>query len=652
MISIDRIEIKNFRQYRKAELSFDRKTGSYFFVGKNGIGKSNFMNAICWCLYGRMPFRSDSDKTSTPKNIVNTDAQKDGEKEVEVKIVATIADKTYLISRNSTSNLILNPYLKNQSNFNVFEIVDSGLVPQNNPELTIDRLLPFDLSNLFIFDGEVIKNLFDGDYSEHLKNQVYKVSNIDLLRRSKDDINKVIKQYEKQRKTAANNQLDKTQLEQLIAQNEDLAKQYDDEISQLTSERKEIVAKRDALNEALRKHRDAQDLVNESESLDKEIKDLINRKKLKQKQINQTIQKIAPFAIMGDRIKDYLEAINGAVKRKELPPSILPEELEHICNTNVCICKRELDEESRKAIKAMLEESQRTNELSFLRDHTYGCSQKIRSFSSILKDLNTMEEELNDYEKKREIKEKRLEVVVNEIKSTGAYARVIQQNPKMELDTINTALSKIDGDIAIKTRDKEACDAQISQATQDLDKLVDNSKENKIIHAKIIRLESIRRTVEAVERKILDDTRLKIEQGTTQTYKHLHWKEEINKVVLSEDYVLSIQKTSGDTTQLSDLSNGEKKMLGISVINALSKKIKNFDFPFFIDSPTEELDTSVVPTVLENLQSLSTDKQVFIMTLNKPEVAEFLKKIPDEREYSLARVEGSIETTAIRRRGL
>ena len=68
MISIDRIEIKNFRQYRNVELSFDKNTGSYFFVGKNGIGKSNFMNAICWCLYGRIPFRSDSDKTSTVTN--------------------------------------------------------------------------------------------------------------------------------------------------------------------------------------------------------------------------------------------------------------------------------------------------------------------------------------------------------------------------------------------------------------------------------------------------------------------------------------------------------------------------------------------------------------------------------------------------------
>jgi uncharacterized protein YhaN len=130
----------------------------------------------------------------------------------------------------------------------------------------------------------------------------------------------------------------------------------------------------------------------------------------------------------------------------------------------------------------------------------------------------------------------------------------------------------------------------------------------------------------------------------------LHWKKGVEKVILSDNYVLSIQKTNGDITPLSELSNGEKKMLGISIINALSKKIKSFDFPFFIDSPTEEFDGSVVPVILNNLQSLSTDKQVFVMTLHKPEVTEFLKKIPDEREYSLEYVEGSIETTSIERR--
>ena len=648
MISIDRIEIKNFRQYRNVELNFDKNTGSYFFVGKNGIGKSNFMNAICWCLYGRIPFRSDSDKTSAVTNIVNLDAQRSGEKEVEVKIAATIAGKKYLISRDSTVNLVLNPYLKNQSNFSVFEIKEHDLIPQENPEITIEQLLPFDLSNLFIFDGEVIKNLFDGDYSEKLKNQVYKVSNIDILKRAKDDVEKVIKIYEKQRKARSSDQERKLFLEQNMATNEEKIEDLKNQIADLLNQRGEIEQKQTDLLNKLSQYTSVKEKVDERERLIKEIQTIIKKKEEKQKQINELIQKNVSFAMTKKQMSDYLDAINAAVKRGEVPPAISTTALEDIIKTRKCICHRDLDANSENAIKDLLKENEQIDELSYLQDHNYGCSRKMRDFAAVEKELNTYEKELEDFEIDLEKKDKRLHVVVDEIQKTPAFAAITKNNPRDELNDIQHALTKIDGDIAIKERDRNNFIAENEENDKELSSLMDNSRENKIIHAKIVKLTSISRTIDAIQRQILTNTKEKIERGTTETYKKLHWKEEVTKVTLSDDYSLTIQKTNGESTSLQDLSNGEKKMLGISLINALSKKLKNFDFPFFIDSPTEELDTSVVPKVLDNLQALSSDKQVFIMTLNKPEITTFLDTIPNDRKYSLIRDNtNGIDTTSI-----
>lgn len=648
MISIDRIEIKNFRQYRNVELSFDKNTGSYFFVGKNGIGKSNFMNAICWCLYGRIPFRSDSDKTSTVTNIVNLDAQRDGEKEVEVKIAATIAGKKYLISRDSTVNLVLNPYLKNQSNFSVFEIKDHDLIPQENPEITIEQLLPFELSNLFIFDGEVIKNLFDGDYSEKLKNQVYKVSNIDILKRAKDDVEKVIKVYEKQRRARTNDQEKKLTLEQKMAENEENIKSLKTQIEELDKERGSIEQKQTELLNQLSKHTAIKKIVDERDELIRDVKTSIKREEEKQKQINELIQKNVSFAIVKDQMSEYLEAINAAVKRGEVPPAISTTALEDILKTHTCICHRELDSNSESVINELLKDNEQIDELSYLQEHNFGCTQKMRSFKNIEKDLTTFEKELEGFVKEREKKDTRLKVVMDEIQKTPEYIELIKNNPRGELGNIQSALSKIDGDIAIKKRDRDNCISENEEIDKELSSLIDNSRENKIIHAKILKLTSISRTIDVVQNQILANTKEKIERGTTDTYKKLHWKEEVAKVALSDNYSLIIQKTNGELTPLQDLSNGEKKMLGISLINALSKKLKNFDFPFFIDSPTEELDTSVVPKVLENLQALSSDKQVFIMTLNKPEITTFLDTILKDRKYALVRDNSKgIDTTSI-----
>ena len=125
MISIDRIQIHNFRQYKEVELSFPDKTGNYFFVGENGIGKSNFMNAICWCLYGKILFTSDRSSDGSVHNIVNKESINAGDNTVFVKIDATIGGRYFQIKRSSNSNRVLNPAgYGNQSDFAIFESED------------------------------------------------------------------------------------------------------------------------------------------------------------------------------------------------------------------------------------------------------------------------------------------------------------------------------------------------------------------------------------------------------------------------------------------------------------------------------------------------------------------------------------------------
>ena len=50
---IERILIKNYRQYAKVDISFPKKeTDLNIIVGRNGVGKTTFLNVINWCLYG------------------------------------------------------------------------------------------------------------------------------------------------------------------------------------------------------------------------------------------------------------------------------------------------------------------------------------------------------------------------------------------------------------------------------------------------------------------------------------------------------------------------------------------------------------------------------------------------------------------------
>ena len=63
-VTITKIELENYRQYKNVALSFDEKNDSNLHVlkAKNGTGKTTFINSITWCLYGEEKYINNADK--------------------------------------------------------------------------------------------------------------------------------------------------------------------------------------------------------------------------------------------------------------------------------------------------------------------------------------------------------------------------------------------------------------------------------------------------------------------------------------------------------------------------------------------------------------------------------------------------------------
>ena len=117
---IEKIIIKNFRQYKNLELAFpnDKPNDLHLIVGKNGMGKTTLLNAINWCLYNEEPHTSEN---SSKLPILNLNALENTEEEFpEVTVELWITDEN--------NNYI--DYSKNQT-FRI-HIRTNFPIPQNN----------------------------------------------------------------------------------------------------------------------------------------------------------------------------------------------------------------------------------------------------------------------------------------------------------------------------------------------------------------------------------------------------------------------------------------------------------------------------------------------------------------------------------------
>ena len=84
---ITNIDIKNYRQYQSLTFQFPQSkiNDIHIIVAQNGVGKTNLLNAITWCLYGKEPhLGDDTNDLGLPKiNLKAIDEERLDHKDVE-----------------------------------------------------------------------------------------------------------------------------------------------------------------------------------------------------------------------------------------------------------------------------------------------------------------------------------------------------------------------------------------------------------------------------------------------------------------------------------------------------------------------------------------------------------------------------------------
>ena len=184
-MKIFEVEIQNYRQYRgiiKCEISTNLEKNFSILLGDNGGGKSNFMNAIVWCLFEDEMFKSQKNEGRPIANsLAIQELKPDQSLVVSVAVYLGDTSPEYKIERRTTFTKYKNAASEGITELCAYAITrEKGWSRMSDPEWFITKnFIPKDLRGFFFFDGEKMDKYFEDTSS--VKLNVEKIAQIDIL---------------------------------------------------------------------------------------------------------------------------------------------------------------------------------------------------------------------------------------------------------------------------------------------------------------------------------------------------------------------------------------------------------------------------------------------------------------------------------------
>lgn len=163
--SIVRIKLKNYLQFRDAEIKLNPKPGKNIAVieGMNGTGKTNIVRAIDWCLFNAETWESF---ITPPMPVCNSKAfsslKTNSCAEISVEILLDTPDGRIEISRSikAYKNLAGHERLDRKSmRFTACRLTKNGRQEIRGPEKAVAGLFPPAQRRFTFIDGTLIGNL-------------------------------------------------------------------------------------------------------------------------------------------------------------------------------------------------------------------------------------------------------------------------------------------------------------------------------------------------------------------------------------------------------------------------------------------------------------------------------------------------------------
>jgi len=621
---ISKLEIKNFRQHRNTKLEFCYNPQKMFAIilGDNGVGKTTIMNAITWCLYGKENVRY---KDVGGFSIINDNALKRKPHGlVEMTVTLVLADKSgdkFKIERrlsllNNGSNTMVKdrklgiPLPKNSTpdiTTSFHTLSKSGSERSEFFELKVGEILPEELSEYFLFDGEKLEDFFKN--VENAKRGIERISQIDIVDMTLERLDTL------RRKIKSNIKSDSPPVKQLQT-----------ELAKLETQKKRIEIEICEIN----------DRINSTkrmiETLEQELANVSGDPGVLQRRMNEIkVQRTSKQNLLTEeesKLKDYVlnhmltaqlykslsqtfEKIDQMYsKTGPLPPDYQKYFIENLLKKGQCICGNDISQDPARTIVEKLLEDKPYYDIDLICNELRFTLQVMLNVSTIKENLASIRKRILDYNNEMKGLQDEYDDLNTKIKEYGDQNIQEKYNKKKELEDEHIKLNQKLGGM-----NQHHCDVESEYGVIDEKFKIAIAKEikHKILLKKLELCEEAQCTLKTTKTKLLDDFRQTVQTYTDKYFLNFLWKKNTFKtLIITSNYEIKVMNVDNTDVGTDILAMGEKLALALAFMAAL-RQITGFSFPLIIDSPLGKLGGSIRHNIARHLPKILHGHQVTLL---------------------------------------
>jgi len=632
---IDKIILKNYRQFNNVEILFNKNGNQdlHVIIGKNGTGKTNILNSINWCLYQDEPHLS---KDSQILPVVNLKTIKETNNNQLQKVIIEIwltteNNQTMVFRRNGLYRLYKdeNKVIQQTNNLEIEytdEDGDTKFLEGDDADSFVDRVLPRRIREFFFFDGERLDKYFKEASSQNIRHAIFDIAQIDLL----EKIEKRLKSLSRELESDAGRL--NPEIDNIRKELEKYEKMYEDTTIEIDNYNEQIKIAKEKIKELtnlLSGVPDIEDLEKKREILKTKIKEKKDFKKRKAIEKQNLLFENGTKLLVWDCLKNIIQIIKEKKDNKELPPTHDKKLIENTIKNKICaLCGQEIKGDFEKVLTNLVNKTNIMSpeiaaDLLYMDGILNNFEDRVKKFYKNIKEIT---EELESYEKEIMQLEKDLDRIEKELSGYDIEKILTWHNERKHFET---TLDINNQKLAISMLKKETSRKNKEKLEM---KLEDELKKEKKLKELRIYLDFCKKAYEIINKtkqNIMIQTKEEIMLETKKIFFQLLWKKETFKdIIIDDEYNINLIHSMGYEC-LGSISAAERELLALSFTLALHK-ISGFNFPILIDTPVARVSDEQRKNFGNVLIDISKDKQV-ILLFTPSEYSEEISNILDKK---------------------